>query len=519
METRASPETVSPPVPTVGNASPVGRALDRLSEVELWTWLLLTLVAAWTAYFTRRSLDIHHGLGTSSFDSALYDQGVWLLSRFDSPYVTLMGRNLFGDHASYVLLLMVPLYWVFPAAGTMFFAQSLVIALGAVPVYLVARRRLDSGPLAVAMAAVYLLHPAVSWTNLENFHPDSFVAVFVGFAIYAALERRWRIYAVSVALALLVKEDVSLVVVPLGVWVALKRDRRFGAITVAASVVLTLLSMFVVMRGLTGVPTRNTWRIPFGGPWELIETTLTNPTQLLDHLRSDGRLWYLWQMTIPVALMFLRKPGVAAISFLVLFTNVLSTFWYQYHIQYHYSLIAVPALVIGAVDALGAIPRAGVQLPRTPSLVLVMLAAVLAAYTWAPLPWSQIELAYWAPSHPVAEAARDILVEVPSDAVVSAHYRITPHLAHRREIYQFPNPFRIVLYGSDVSLEGSRHEVRAERVEYLVLQRDKSPEDEADWELIAPAFELVEANESWELYRRLPDEPLPAIPTVAAEGG
>src|SRR6056297_4215791 len=36
-------------------------------------------VAVWTWYFTARSLDIHHGLGTASYDSALYDQGMWLL--------------------------------------------------------------------------------------------------------------------------------------------------------------------------------------------------------------------------------------------------------------------------------------------------------------------------------------------------------------------------------------------------------------------------------------------------------
>ena len=78
------------------------------------------------------------------------------------------------------------------------------------------------------MAACLPAAPGGGWTNRENFHPDAFLGVFVGFAIYGALERRWRLYAVFVVLALLVKEDVSLVLVPLGVWVAIKRDRRIG---------------------------------------------------------------------------------------------------------------------------------------------------------------------------------------------------------------------------------------------------------------------------------------------------
>ena len=147
----------------------------------------------------------------------------------------------------------------------MFTAQSAAIAAGAIPVFLYARRRLGSEWWALIGAGTYLLHPAVGWTNLENFHPDAFLGVFVGFAIYAALERKWRLYAVFVVLSLLVKEDVSLVIVPLGIWVAIRRDRRIGLLTVFGSLAFMAVAMFVVMRSLIGVPTRNTWRIPFGG--------------------------------------------------------------------------------------------------------------------------------------------------------------------------------------------------------------------------------------------------------------
>ena len=64
-------------------------------------------------------------------------------------------------------------------------------------------------------------------------------------------------------------------------------------------------------------------------------------------------------MTAPFAWLFLRLPSVAAISALVLFTNILSTFWYQHQISYHYSLVAVPALAIGTVYAIGVGARAG----------------------------------------------------------------------------------------------------------------------------------------------------------------
>ena len=114
----------------------------------------------------------------------------------------------------------------------------------------------------------------------------------------------------------------------------------------------------------------------------------------------------------------------------------------------------------------------------------------------------------------MAIAAREIIADVPADAIVSAHFRMTPHLAHRTEIYQFPNPFRVVLYGNDISLENSRLVDRAERVEYLVLQVDKSPEDAADFERIRAAFTLVRANEYWELWRRDRSIPLPPLGVI-----
>jgi uncharacterized membrane protein len=494
-----------------------GRWWHRVTPPTAPQVFLAGAVLIWTWYFSVRSLNIHHALGTATYDSALYDQGVWLLSRFDAPFVTLMGRNLFGDHASFVLLFLVPLYWIAPGAWIMFTAQSAAIAAGAIPVFLYARRRLGSEWWALVGAGTYLLHPAVGWTNLENFHPDAFLGVFVGFAVYAALERKWRLYGVFVVLSLMVKEDVSLVIVPLGIWVAIRRDRRIGLLTVFGSLAFMAVAMFVVMRSLIGVPTRNTWRIPFGGIRGLIDTTVTNPTQLIDHLRSDGRPWYLVQMTAPFAWLFARLPDVALISGLVLFTNILSTFWYQYQIDYHYSLIAVPALAIGTVYAIGALRDRVVEMRgrrrtvRARPLAMGVLAAatLLTAYLWAPMPWGRTAMFYGNTENVYATSARELFELIPDDAVVSANYRLTPHLAYRKEIYQFPVPFRVLLYGSDSALEGQRLQDRADRVDIVMLPVNDDERLVDDWVSVEEAFTEVARNEIWVLYERDRSVPLP----------
>ena len=479
--------------------------------------LLAGAAVIWTWYFAVRSLNIHHALGTATYDSALYDQGMWLLSRFDAPFSTLMGRNLFGDHTSFVLLFLVPLYWLAPGAWIMFTAQSAAIAAGAIPVFLYGRRRLGSEWWALIGAGTYLLHPAVGWTNLENFHPDAFLGVFVGFAIYAALERKWRLYVVFVVLSLLVKEDVSLVIVPLGIWVAIRRDRRIGLLTVFGSLAFMAVAMFVVMRSLIGVPTRNGWRIPFGGVRGLFDTAFTNPTRLVEHLRSDDRPWYLVQMTAPFAWLFARLPDVALISALVLFTNILSTFWYQYQIDYHYSLIAVPALSIGTVYAIGALREhivrvrgRDVTVRSRPIALAVLASATLAtAYLWSPVPWGRTPMFYGKTDNVYAASARELFELIPDDAVVSANYRLTPHLAYRKEVYQFPVPFRVLLYGPDTSMEGERLAERSERVEFVMLPVNLDGDLVDDWLEIEDAFIEVARNEIWVLYERDRSAPLP----------
>lgn len=482
-----------------------------LQRITIPQMAFAAMIVAWTWYFSARTIDIHRGLGTSSYDLGLYDQGIWLLSQGKAPFVTLMGRNLMGDHASFVLFLVVPLYWIWPSVSTLLVVQSLVVALGALPVFLLARTRLESESLALVLSACFLLHPAVAWTNLENYHPDSFLAFFVGMAIFAALERRWRLYALFVVLSLLVKEDTLLVVAPLGVWVALNRSRKIGVATVVGSIVSALFGTMVVMRSLIGVPTRNAWRIPFGGVGGFVSEVLERPGNVIDHFRSESRPFYLWQMLFPMGFVFARFPWVASISALVLFTNVLSTFWYQFRIEYHYAFIAVPAIVLGTVVALSMFAMRR----RRRLVALVAVCSVWSCLMWGAVPIGRAVMPtsvdpigrdmppMWDADHPVAVDARELMALIPSDAPIAVFHALAPHLSHRPLVYQFPNPFRVVLYGVDTTLEDARACLpTADDIEFVMLPKTIDEQMAADWAVVSFDFELAAENAGFWLYAR-----------------
>jgi len=167
-----------------------------------------------------------HAYEQPAFDMAIPDQGIWLLSRFHDPFLTVAGRNLFGDHPSFIYLLLVPVYWVFPHTETLLVVQSVLIALGAVPVYLLARYLLRSWALATCLAAAYLLNPALQQTNLEQFHVECFETPLLALGIYAAVVWRPRLFILCVVLVLMCKEDAALYTVPLALWALLRRDRK-----------------------------------------------------------------------------------------------------------------------------------------------------------------------------------------------------------------------------------------------------------------------------------------------------
>ena len=79
--------------------------------------MVLVLVAAYVVWFIHLNFLLYYSYGEPPFDLSVFDQGMWLISHFRDPFVTIMGRNLVGDHTSFVLYLFAPLYRLFSRAA------------------------------------------------------------------------------------------------------------------------------------------------------------------------------------------------------------------------------------------------------------------------------------------------------------------------------------------------------------------------------------------------------------------
>ena len=471
-------------------------AVRRRRPLSLLAHLpIAALVVFYAVRFSVLSVDVHNGFGTPAFDMAIPDQAIWLMSRFHAPFSTVMGRDFFGDHTSFVFLLLVPLFWVYPHASALLVAQSILLAAAAIPIYLYARHRLQSTVLATLLAATYLLNPALQNGNLEQLHVECFTVLLLAVALYAALEDKGWLLAISIGLLLLCKEDTALVVVPLGVWVAWRRNRKWGIEILIAAVAWSLFASEVVIRSLVGVANVHTGRIPFGGIGGALQTILRRPGTFWDYLRSDGRPFYLWQMLFSAGLVLLAAPEIAAIGLLVLAVNVLSSFSYEHQILFHYSMPLVPVLTMGTVFAIG---RLRTTKSRYVTTAAVVLCSLWSCFLWGLAPFSIHDYPHLSPSNPEVANINRVLKSLPGDAVVTAYYPYVSHIDHRKRIYMWPNPFR-AQYWDRFQEEGTRLPF-ADEVRWLVLPTNLTGSDASLFASVVPSFHLVQQDGDVALY-------------------
>ena len=457
---------------------------------------VILLVVLYVGWFIHLSLKLYYGYGEAPFDLAIFDQGMWLISHFHAPFVTVIGRNLFGDHTSFALFLFAPFYRLFPEPQGLLALQTLLLAGPAVPIYLLARKYIKSTLIATSLVATYLLSPLLQQGNLDQFHPEAFQVLFISVAIYAAVERKSVLLVVMVVLSLMVKEDAALLVVPLGVWVATRRDRRVGISIIAGSVLWATVANWLIIPRLLGSSSIYASRIPFGGVAGLFGTLIHRPAQLWSYLVSQGRPFYLWQLGSTVGFAFLFSPEIALIGVLVVAENIISDDPYMHQILYQYSMALAPILVLGTLYA---IAKQSHVWRRNALTMVALIAAAWSCTLWGYAPFS-VNNIYTIPSSSI-NALNYVEKGLPSNAVVTAWYPLVSHIDHRDQVYVWPTPF----YASDWGLlndTGARLPV-ASQVQYLLLPIPLSRSDSANvFQQIAGGYRLVRSRAGFGLYEK-----------------
>lgn len=437
---------------------PTARPLHAVVELPRfrsgWAILILALlVMAYIALFSTTSILGFRNFGMSAYDIGIHDQAVWKLATGRGVFNTIRGLNIWGDHCWFIMIFLAPFYWIAPRLETILVLQSVAMGLAAAPLAVLAHRRSNSYILALLLALAWLLSPTMQNMNLENFHPEILAAPFLLWAVERADVKKWRLYGVAVAFALLCKEDVALTTFALGFWVFLRRSWRAGLITMIVSLIWFGLCMKVFLPYYND---HGFFRFEGGYWFSTFWTHKWEPAFYAETFTTPKVGDYGWKLMFPLLFAPALSPVLILAAAPEFAVNVLSRNDYLISIVYHYNFKTLPMLFAATALGLAWLMRCGRwgQFAAWP-----WAAGIVACSVWANVQWSYL------PLHKSLERVRSQYRQLTTttydarfkrmaaflpkdpDVPICASHNFVPHLCHRNEIYMFPNPYQVMYWG------------------------------------------------------------------------
>jgi uncharacterized membrane protein len=411
--------------------------------------ILWPAVTAFSVGFAVLSIGRQRAFNTGRFDLGNMTQAVWATAHGHFLEVTnLAGEQTsrLGSHFDPILAALAPLWLAWPSPDMLMTVQAIAVGLGALPVFWLARKHLDSQRAGLGFALAYLLYPATEWLTLNEFHPVAFACPLLLFAFWYLDEDRLLPFAGFALAAMACKEEIGLVVAGFGVWYVVSRRRwRAGAGIVAAGVAVSAIAVEVVVPHFSGSASAfySRYSEVGGTPGGILRTLFTHPLRVLGNAFSGGDLHYLGELLVPLAGLWLLAPVLLLAALPEAALNVLSKNPYQASIHFHYTAGLIPPLVIGSV--LGS-ARLVQRRPGAKPLIgpAVLVLAVLSNFYLGAIPvWASLPGGNNFQQHATKVTAHDRITAkavsiVPGGAVVSATNSLGAHLSGRRRILSFP---------------------------------------------------------------------------------
>lgn len=340
----------------------------------------------------------------------------------------------FAGHNQPILFLLLPIYWIYPHAETLFIFRNLCLAVSAYPAYQLARYRLQPFP-ALAVTIAFLLAPSVLFQCIYDYAPLSLAALPLLFALLFYERCQFVPYVASLLLCLFIREDLTLVVLGLG-FVALvtRRERKWFALPAVIGLCWSWFTWcFLLPHFQHGSVSAVESCFSYLGssPGSMLRTMLFHPQLFITH----KAIVYTKQLLTPfgVALPFFSPVSLAALPFYLI--NVLGDPGCNSAIVFrHYSLIPSILLLPGVILSLRwiTVARQKFECFRVGTAALAVLLASLGTTT---LSIGPTELGWWR-SSPWHREARQVAAQLPSSAAVAVPRYMLPFTADRERVYQ-----------------------------------------------------------------------------------
>ena len=406
--------------------------------------LLGTLIAGYIGAVGRYLVSAHQAFYTF-YDLAIYDQLFWntLHGRFFITSLDAIHFSL-GIHFSPIMLIYLPLYAIRPSPTTLLVARTMLLALSAIPIFLLLIDLWRSRWLALAGAALFLFSPMLIQVNVDNFfNPEAMIVPLLATAFLLLHREKITAFVVVCLIGFLVKEEITLTVAFLGLFAALVyRRRKIGAAVFLAGLAFFFFEVLWLVPHLGGLDHYNL-RANAGYAYlgDDIDGVLRNlflsPGAVAAQVFSVRAVRYLALALLPLGFLPLLAPATWLVALPALAINLVSANQAQTQTFSRYSAPLIPVLFVAFAFAAQRI-RAWLE-KRKQDTTLVRNSLLIAVFACSLLTHLLLSYPAYRPDDH-AKAAQRMLTQVPTAASVKATQNFLPHLSQREHLYALIQP-------------------------------------------------------------------------------
>jgi uncharacterized membrane protein len=155
---------------------------------------------------------LHDSYQSSAFDLGIFAQTLKYSLQGDLLYATPLGLSQLALHFSPVLLLLIPVYWLFPHVQTLLVCQALLLGLSGILVYRLCRVNKLSHRIGLFVEFLFFINPLLWGVAMFDFHEVAFaIPAILALLLGIQTGKRWLIIT-GLIIALTTKEDVIMLI-------------------------------------------------------------------------------------------------------------------------------------------------------------------------------------------------------------------------------------------------------------------------------------------------------------------
>ena len=383
-------------------------------------------------------------------DLGLFNRHMWDMMRGDFGPNSLKvptQLNLLGDHAHFILLLLAPVYALFQDPFFLVMVQVITLVVSSYPIYKLALKQGGDKRVAAFWLVPYFMFFGF-WSGLAYPFHEIFLALpLIAWALYYLLEDQFKPMVVCLGLLLLVKENMSLLVIMFGIYVIVMRKqyKKGSALISVSAIYFVAVTQYwlpwfshgpdVYADNVFGTSTLDVVRAAVQTPKEFVKQLflpLDKTKSMVFMLASFGGL-----PIIGIEILILLSP--------LWLGRFLSTQPWRWSVIQHYSVdqgpILAVAAIIGAYRLHSLLCRHGIKLSKqTLGCIAISLCVIGSIAVHLRIderyPWRLMHPSFYTQSKS-DKAAWKAVALVPKSASVAAQAAF-PQLSSRREIYNLP---------------------------------------------------------------------------------